>query len=307
MAASAQKEPRRHHYVPRCWLSGFTDSGDKDGKLWVTDLKRKNQWGASPGSAGFKRDFYRLTDESIDPLFAESMLSKIEGEIAPILRVVDQEMRSPDPDELGALLYFIAVQWTRVPAFRPFVLNLLDGRTREKIGEALKTPEAWRGALLKAGMDPDAAGAEYEKFKEFFESKAYTITAPTDWYVQRAFNAVESILPGLQKRYWMTLISPSGSYIGSDSPVILEGPKGVVQGFENAELISYAVSRHVALWGTLMPVRRELVNRKFIAKMNTLSLLKAEEQVFSHVPDFCWLDEGKKYQTDWKLFSKEKY
>jgi hypothetical protein len=37
--------------------------------------------------------------------------------------------------------------------------------------------------------------------------------------------------------------------------------------------------------------------------MNTLSLLRAE-QVFSTVPDFCWLDENKKYQTDWGLFMK---
>jgi hypothetical protein len=126
-----------------------------------------------------------------------------------------------------------------------------------------------------------------------------------DHAILRTFESIEKMLPGLKKRFWATLISPSGSFIGSDNPVIIEGPKGVKQGFENAELISYAVGRHVALWGTLRPIRRQLVSRKFVAKMNTLSMLSADKQVFSHAPDFCWLDENQKVQTDWKLFSKE--
>ena len=103
------------------------------------------------------------------------------------------------------------------------------------------------------------------------------------------------------------MVSPSGSFIASDNPVILEGPKRVMMGFENAELISYPVSRHVVLWRTLLPVRPPLMSRKFIARLNTLALLRAEDQVFSNVPDFCWLDENRQYQTDWKLFSKDKY
>lgn len=303
-----QPEPRRHHYVPKCWLAGFSDTGDKQGRLFVTDFKRRNQWGAVPGTAGFIRDFYRLEDEHVDdPILAEKALSQIEDAIAPVLRSIDRDKRRPTHEELESLLYFIAIQWSRVPAFRPFVLNLFEKISHEKIGEMLESPESLRRALLDAGMDPDAPGAEYEKMKRFHDDKAYTLTAPTDWYVKEAFEAVERVIPGLKKRYWTTLISPSGSFVGSDNPVILEGPKGVIAGFENAELISFAVSRHVVLWGTLKPPQKPFINRKFIASVNTLSLLFAEEQVFSQVPDFCWLDENRKYQTDWKLFSKDRY
>ena len=303
-----QSEPRRHHYVPRCWLAGFTDTGEKEGRLFVTDFKRGNQWGAVPGTAGFIRDFYRLEDEHVDdPVLAEKALSQIEDAIAPVLRSMDRNKRGPTQEELESLLYFIAIQWSRVPAFRPLVLNLFDKISYERIGEMLESPEALRRALVDAGMDPDAPGAEYERMKRFHDDKAYKLTAPTDWYVLEAFKAVENILPGLKKRYWTPLISPSGSFIANDNPVILEGQKGVIAGFENTELISFAVSRHVVLWGTLKPIKKPLENRKFIASANTLSLLFAEEQVFSHVPDFCWLDENRKYQTDWKLFSKDKY
>jgi hypothetical protein len=90
MEASPQKEPRRHHYVPRFWLAGFTDTGEKDGTLWVTDLPRKKQWQAKPGSTGFINDFYRISEEDLDPVIVEKALAEMEGDVAPILRAIDK-------------------------------------------------------------------------------------------------------------------------------------------------------------------------------------------------------------------------
>src|ERR1035438_3708913 len=119
MPAMKEPEPRRHHYVPQCWLAGFTDTGEKDGQLWVTDLVRRKQWQASPNNAGHIRDFYRLSDEQLDPVMVEKAFANIEAEVAPILRILDREQRAPGVKEFGALLPFIALQWARVPAFRP--------------------------------------------------------------------------------------------------------------------------------------------------------------------------------------------
>jgi hypothetical protein len=44
-------EPRAHHFAPQSWLAGFTDSGEKEGRLWVTDLKRRKQWISNPPNA----------------------------------------------------------------------------------------------------------------------------------------------------------------------------------------------------------------------------------------------------------------
>jgi hypothetical protein len=78
-------------------------------------------------------------------------------------------------------------------------------------------------------------------------------------------------------------------------------------GFKNAEVVTYPVSRHVLLYGTKFPVKRSPVNLNYIAHTNTFTMLTAEEHVYSHVSDFCWLDETGKYQTEWRLFSKEKF
>ena len=178
MTTPKQAEPRRHHYVPRCWLAGFTDTGNQDGTLYVTDFKRRNQWGAVPGTAGLIRDFYRLEDErASDPVMAERALSHIEDAVAPILRGIDREMRPPTVEEMEPLLYFMAIQWSRVPAFRPFVLGVLDKLSYEQIARELESPERWRRALEKAGMSPDDPGAGYEGMKEFHKAKAYALTA----------------------------------------------------------------------------------------------------------------------------------
>ena len=78
-------------------------------------------------------------------------------------------------------------------------------------------------------------------------------------------------------------------------------------GFKSAEAVFFPVSRHVLVYGTNCRVKATTTTRKRIAAHNTFTMLTADEQVYSHIPDFCWLDQAGAYQTDWKLFSKEKF
>jgi Protein of unknown function (DUF4238) len=155
-------------------------------------------------------------------------------------------------------------------------------------------------------MSSDSPGADYEKMREFQRSRQYSLSAETDWYVMRAFKAAETIVPSLIDRQWGLSLSRTGSFIASDNPVALDGPSGQKIGFKNAEIALFPIGRHVFPHGTKVRVRQPRVSFNYIARMNTFMMLTADEQVYSHIPNFCWLDESGKYQTDWKLFSKEK-
>ena len=307
MGSDKGSEPRRHHYVPRCWLANFTDTGEKEGKLWVTDLSRHKQWESTPDKAGHIRDFYRLSDPVPDPVVVEKFFSILEDQVGPLLKSIDAERRRPDTDELDGLLQFMAYQWVRVPRFRPFALQILEQITREKLAEQLRSRDTWQASLKEAAIDPDIPGAEYEGMKRFFESGEWNITVETDWYIHRAFKDADGILDCLRRRYWGTSFTDHGRLIASDNPVVLDGYKGQMVGFKNAEFVLYPVSRHAFLTGTLDKTMRPIHNFNYFASMNTMMLLNADAQVFSHVPDFSWLDENRKHQTDWRLFSKEKY
>ena len=296
--------PRAHHYVPQCWLAGFTQSGRKTGRLWVTDLANQKQWASSPPNTGHERDFYRVSME--DPDAVEKIYGKVENDIAPILRQLDEERRSPTNAELDALLYFMAIQWGRVPAFRPTILRIADGIHRSEMAKALKSPEAWAEMLRNAGISPEEPGTDYDRMREFLSSGDYSLSAEPDWFAMRAFQAVETIVPALRKRAWFAAISKEGHFIASDAPVALDGPLGQMVGFKNADIVTFPVSRHVLLCGTRRGGVRPPATRKFIASMNTFMMLTAQ-YVYSHVQSFCWLDERGFYRTDWQGFSKDKF
>lgn len=73
---------KRHHYVPRCWLLGFTEDGKPDGRLYVTDLKRRNQFRSSPPNVGYRKFFNRIEGDP-DPDSGEKLYQVIEDATAP--------------------------------------------------------------------------------------------------------------------------------------------------------------------------------------------------------------------------------
>lgn len=310
-APTAEREPRAHHYVPQFWLAGFTDTGEKDGRLWVTDLKRQKQWLSNPENAGHRRDFYRLSDDvAKDPVAFEKLFSRIEHRFAPIFKTLDKRPRGPYLEELESLFMYIAVQWMRVPAFRPMVLRVYEDGVRRRFAEALKTPESWAAWLKKWGFAPDAPEADYDsivKFERELEREHnYTLSAKPEWYLYRGFKTIEGVTESLAERNWDASISVKGGFIGSDNPVMMDGPKGQLVGFKNAEIVMFPVSRHVLLFEANRRVKPMQATYRRVAGVNTFTMMEADEQVYSHEPDFYWLDENGNCQTDWRLFSKEK-
>lgn len=181
----------------------------------------------------------------------------------------------------------------------------MESETQRRFADAAKSEKSWKKFLKKSGIASDQPGADYRKI-EPLRAGVISLTPPQEWYLMQMFEAARRIFPTLFKRPWRAVISPSGSFVAADNPVILEGPKGAMRGFQNAELITYVVSRHLFLYSASdrLTVRE---TRKNIARMNTLSLLHCDQQVFSHIPDFDWMDADQKMQRDWKLFVKEKY
>jgi hypothetical protein len=303
--------PRAHHFAPQCWLAGFTDTCQQSGRLWVTDLEKRKQWRSNPRKAGHRRDFYRVSDPRLDPFAFEKAFSLIETLIAPILKNLCQTPREPTAEELRYLLYFAAFEYIRVPAFRPVVLKIADSLHRSWMSKALASQASWARMLKKAGISVDTPGAAYDEMLAFerdvIKAGEYSLSAENEWYLSRGFQAAATaIFPSLAARSWGAMVSESGSFIGSDNPVMMDGPKDAMIGFKSADVVFVLVNRHLLLYGTRARVRPPPVSRKLIARHNTFAMLTAEEQLFSHVPDFCWLDEVSNYQTDWKLFCKEK-
>jgi hypothetical protein len=61
-ARPAGRMPRRHHFIPQFYLAGFTDSGQRDGSLWILNREDGLRWQGTPASVAHERDFYRVDD-----------------------------------------------------------------------------------------------------------------------------------------------------------------------------------------------------------------------------------------------------
>jgi hypothetical protein len=303
---SGPNEARAHHFVPQCWLAGFTDTGETDGMLWVTDLKRKKQWRCKPSEAGHRRDFYRIDDPAhSDPLAIEKIFSRVESDVVPVFRILTHEKRGPkDGIELGTLLEYMAIQWIRVPTFRAIIGRTVYSHFSDDV---LSSRESWERALRKAGVPADNPDADYSQAVAALASGEISFSARPEFYIKHGAELLEEIDACLKKMQWNWLVSESGQFIGFDSPVALDGEAGQPVGFKNAGVVIYPVNRHLLLFGTQDAVTVPPITTKMIAHHNTFAMISADEQVYSHRPDFHWLDKTIKCQNDWRLFSRDDF
>lgn len=307
MKTRQSTEPRAHHFVPQCWLAGFTNTGEPDGMLYVTDLKRKKQWRCKPSEAGHRRDFNRIDDPSVpDPLVIEKLFSSIESDVAPVFRKLTKEKRGPkDGFELGMLVEYLAIQWARVPSFRAVVQGDFESHFRK----ILSSPEAWEQALRRVGVSPGDPGTDYAKVLEGLATEKLKFPSGPEIHMTQAAEVLKHVYETqtLMKRRWDWYISESGQFIGSDSPVALDGLPGEPIGIGNAPWVIYPVNRHLLLYGTNEVIEPPHLTMNLIAKFNTFVMLTADEHVYSHRPDFHWLDSTDHCQNNWQRFAKEDF
>ncbi len=86
-----QKPARRHHYLPRFYLAGFTADGKKDDWLYVFDLESGNPKPRKqrPDKVGFVCDLNRLDWPGLPLDYLEKgPFAKFDGLVAPLVREV---------------------------------------------------------------------------------------------------------------------------------------------------------------------------------------------------------------------------
>ena len=149
--AKTLRQPRAHHYIPRCYLKGFCAETKKISRLWVYE-KGKEPRKSTPLNEAHIRDYYAF-EENGDVLFDfEKFLGEVEDSAAPILRKLEfsvfqiEDLRH---EERRILSHFISMMFTRVPTCREF-LKEMAARVMEKVAPAGKhKKEEFFAAALK--------------------------------------------------------------------------------------------------------------------------------------------------------------
>lgn len=109
---------RRHHFLPKFYLHGFTDP-DLPSHLWVYEKGGKEPRQISVTDAAVEKDYYAFTkvDGTKDTIAIEDSFAALESKIAPLYRrLVAGEPLAPLDRAYWAL--FMGLMFTRVPNFR---------------------------------------------------------------------------------------------------------------------------------------------------------------------------------------------
>lgn len=293
------KHSRRHHIVPQFYLAGFTDSGKKDGLLWVLDMNELRQWRGKPKNVAFQTNFYLLKLPGIKTDIVERVFQKLESKVAPIIRKIINTKTLPIDEDYSILITWVALMALKTPRFRSIYEEPMVEIGKFVLQSMLANSEHWETTKKRMKRDGYKVDNEtnYEDMKRFVESDDYTIRLSQECHVELLFDAVNEIIPSLMTRRWSLLFvkDKSDEFICSDSPVALKWTKPMPQfdspGFERENtVVTMPLNKYVALHGRFEGASSNiLVSSEVVALINTFTCIYGQRFIYSPKEEFIWL------------------
>ncbi len=296
---------RNHHYIPQFYLKGFLDPSCSKEQFCVIDKIERRHFVTRPRNVGSQRDFNRVDIPGMPSDVVEKSLSEIEGEVAQVLKYVEDNATLPQGTDMDTLLYFVALLYGHNPPFRDNLSNSETAVIKQMLRLSLLNPERYE-SWAQQEREADKEVREYEEVKRFVEEENYDIRYGHGHHLRYELQSVDKILSLLRHRQWSLFIAEEGAsdFVCSDRPVALItigdppqnpdhpyniGGPGLAQ--SNTEL-TMPLNRRMALFGSFkIPSVVDTVGEKVIADVNGRTILSAAKQIYCSNLDFKFLDD----------------
>jgi Protein of unknown function (DUF4238) len=109
---------RRHHYVPRCYLKGFSVARKKSRQVVVFDCKSGKSFATATENIAVEKDFNRVEIEGHPPDVFEKAMSEFESEVASALERTIAAKSIRQVDDRAYLFNLIGLLALRNPGQR---------------------------------------------------------------------------------------------------------------------------------------------------------------------------------------------
>jgi hypothetical protein len=294
----AGERPRRHHYLPQFYLAGFTDSGQRDGRLHVTSLEDGRRWIGTPPSVGHQRDFYRLDGVEGGEFELEHAFAEIEGGAATAIKATIETRQLPVDDELSSyLINFVALMAARVPQTRENFARPLKRVWQMLLEIELSSRERFEALVQQArAAGEQIPEVDYEHLRQSFREGRIVLEVSQAEHIQTLLNAAETLVPLLAARHWTLLFATGAEFITSDHPVALtwtvpRPPSFYGPGFGIAGTdVTFPLTKSIALLGRLAPQADDAIelDQRGVASLNSRTGMYARRIIVSGNPDHVW-------------------
>lgn len=305
------KEARHHHYIPQCYLRGFSVGVSKRSKITVADIKTGRYFETIPRNIGGVRDFNRVSIDGVKPDAIEGLLAPFEGQVSDAIRNVDRNSRFEGDDRL-LILNLIALLAIRSPQQRENIRQFEEKVIKDMMGLTLATKERWEAQIqeLRATGQSVDDSLSYEDIKAFHDKGQYKITLSNEHHIDLEFTGMDAILNTLVHRNWRlyTTTSAQGCFITSDHPVMLsyQNPEKVPLmfrdspgfGLSDTEVV-FPLTQNALLMGTFDgPEGTRRASFDLVAAANRRVIEHAFQQVYTPDRTFAYIGPDMQIRCD---------
>lgn len=303
---SRNPQSRQHHFVPQCYLKGFSRVRQRKAKLHVVDFLASKTFQTSTQKVASQRDFNRVDLEGVPPDAVEQDLAKFEGELEIRLTSIIQHKTLDRNDDFIYLMNFISMLAGRNPRFRQNFGQFENDVFKQVLRLITSTQERWESQLQQmrdAGHEDIGREISYEEVKRFVDEDEFDIELSNTHHIELEIESLEVLLQCLADREWRLYItSKKGAhFVTCDHPVSLiwsdpkDRSKMPPPGFGMSETdVVFPISRQIAAVGRFDGTSDVVeAEERDIALINGLTINNAQRQVYAADNAFAFLHGGK--------------
>jgi hypothetical protein len=212
-----------HHFLTRGYLQGFTDTGDKKGKLWVFDFRANRPFNPNPRNIALETNFNTIDLPGYAPDYLEKVFAdKLEGKAVSVLRWICANNDIPSDEDFTYVLNLLTLFAVRNPAMRRSMVASKK-QTYRVIGDLLASDRRlYEHHVAKAREEGFITGADvpFERMQETLRADFELQITPQE-HLATELEVFKSILGGVSARYWSLLIATPDApdFITCDHPV----------------------------------------------------------------------------------------
>jgi hypothetical protein len=283
---------KKHHYVPRMYLSGFANAA---GQLYAVNAEERKCFRPRASGIAAERDFNTIDAEGVPPDALEKELAKLEGEIAPgIKRIRETASFGKNGKDREDAINLIALMALRNPRSRKDMGELYSQLVRAMLLMAFEEKERWEAWVedqKKAGHWPQDKPADCEGYKQFVEEHINGLRVHQNFTLEMELNALEEVYHYFDARKWRILKAKEGSggFVTTDHPVCVHRQGGTNYGQQYAPGLGLsdrdvliALSSKVALLGRLEGEEDVIeVDKHTVASFNATVMGYAMKQIYA--------------------------
>lgn len=303
---------RNHHYVPQCYLRGFTTAGQRQSKLTVLDASTGKKFDTLPRNVAAKRDFNTIEIPGVDPLAIENAISTFESEVAPALKRIDAKCDISSPDDFLPLMNLISLMATHHPRVRSILDNFEQDIIKKTLQLVTQNKDQANDLLQQVGGS-QLSDEDFSLVRTLIDEDKINIDIANDHHIESEFLMQDTILPFLVKRRWHTITSVTDTgFITSDHPVGLfwsddrrdASPYSPGFGLEQTTVI-FPVSRKVLIVGKFEDDDYPLATHGIReAHFNSITASNCLNQVYSANDQFHFLTKSYQLGIGTQLFEQ---